>query len=162
MFKKKSNFNEAENSINSCILFQNLDKGEIKSVLSIVHTRDYAVDERIFSEGTVGLCFYLIMKGAVDIVTASGSETKILKTLEEGAYFSEVHLFSEATHSVSCVAKELTTMLVISKPDIEDIIKLKPKLGNTLLLNFLEFLSIKLDELYKENVKLKLAAGTKN
>jgi len=162
MFKKKSNFNETEKTLKNCPLFQNLDKSEVKSILSIVHTRDYAVDERIFSEGTVGLCFYLIMKGAVNIITSSGSDNKILKTLEEGAYFSEVHLFSEATHSVSCVAKELTTMLVISKPDLEDIIKLKPKLGNTILLNFLEFISIKLDETYKENIKLKLSAGTKN
>lgn len=157
MFKRKSNYNEAEKSLKGCPLFQNLDKGDIKSVLSIVHTRDYAVDERIFSEGTVGLCFYLIMKGAVNIITSSGSENKILKTMSEGAYFSEVHLFSESTHSVSCVAKELTTMLVISKPDLEDIIKLKPKLGNIILINFLEFLSIKLDEMYKENIKLKLS-----
>ena len=69
--------------------------------------------------------------------------------------FSEVHLFSETNHSVSCIAKELSKLIIFAKPDFEEIIKIKPKLGNKVLLNFLDFFGQKLDELYKENKELK-------
>jgi CRP-like cAMP-binding protein len=78
-----------------------------------------------------------------------------LKELTEGAYFSEVHLFSETTHTVSAAAGEISRLVVFAKPDFEVLVKKEPKLGNKALLKFLDFFGEKVDELYRENKELK-------
>ena len=141
--------------IKECPLFSGLSGGEIKSLLSITHIREYSEDEKIFAGGTIGLCFYIIAAGAVNIIAEGEGKVTILKEYNKGAFFSEVHLFSETKHSVSCVAKEVTKLVIFAKPDFEEIIKIKPKLGNKILLNFLDFFGERLDKLYKENRELK-------
>ena len=159
MFKNKKITDGAEfKTLSSCPLFRGLSKSEMKTVISIAHVREYSSEEKIFSEGTVGLCFYVIVKGSADIVSelpaAEGSKPNVLKTYSEGGYFSEAHLFAESNHTVSCIAKELTRLIIFTKPDFEDLIKINPKIGNKLLLNFLEFMSMQLEQTYKENREL--------
>ena len=141
--------------LKECPLFSSFSGREISSLLEISHIRDYSEGEKIFTQGTIGLCFYIIVKGSVNILTESGENIQVLKELSEGAYFSEVHLFSETTHSVSAAAGEITRLIVFAKPDFEDLIKKDPKLGNKTLVKFLEFFGEKLDELYRENKSLK-------
>ncbi|MGH2574131.1 MAG: cyclic nucleotide-binding domain-containing protein, partial [Ignavibacteria bacterium] len=138
MFRRKFADEESvEKAVKQCSLFKGLANSELKAILKTAHIRDYSADERIFVEGTIGLCFYIIAKGSVEIVTQSPSDEvnpRVLKVHKEGAYFSEVHLFSETNHTVSCVAKELTKLIIFSKPDFEDLVKIKPKIGNKVLL----------------------------
>lgn len=156
MFKSR----DTENSrlltaLKNCPLFAGLSASEMKEVLSISHVRDYSAEEKIFAEGTIGLCFYLIVSGSVVIYTETDGKQTALKEYGEGAYFSEVHLFSETYHSITCAAKEVTKAIVLAKPDFEDLIKIKPRLSNKILLRFLDFFGQKLEKLYKENRELK-------
>jgi len=144
-------------TLNECPLFQGLSKSELKTVIDISHVREYSTEEKIFAEGTVGLCFYIIVKGSAEMVSESAAENiplKVLKVFKEGGYFSEAHLFAETNHTVSCIAKEVTKLIIFTKPDFEDLIKLKPRIGNKLLLNFLQFMSTQLETSYKENSQL--------
>ncbi len=157
MFKRKiSDDSNIEKTLRECPLFKNLGTSELKFLMNIAHIRDYSADEKIFSEGTIGLCFYIIAKGKVELVyeNSTPSKSRVLKEFTEGGFFSEAHLFSEENHTVSCVAKELTKLIIFAKPDFEDLIKIKPKTGNKLLLNFLEFMSNQLETLYKENLEI--------
>lgn len=144
-------------SLRNCPLFTGFGRSELKSVLSIAHIRDYSDGEVIFSEGNLGLCFYIIVKGSAEIaaLSKSGNNGTLKKRVyTEGSYFSETHLFTESSHSVSCTAREVTKLIIFAKPDLEDLIKIKPRLGNKVLLRFLEFLSEQLNSLYKENLQL--------
>jgi CRP-like cAMP-binding protein len=158
MFKRKIFSEESiEKTIRECPLFKGLSHSELKASLKIAHIREYASDEKVFTEGTVGLCFYVIAKGKVEIISDSvtPNKNKVIKEYVEGGYFSETHLFAESNHTVSCVAKELTKLIIFAKPDFEDLIKIKPNTGNKLLLNFLEFMGSQLEVLYKENHEMK-------
>lgn len=156
MFKVKDTGNDSLlSALKNCPLFEGLSASELKGMLSISHVRDYSADEKIFSEGTIGLCFYLIVKGSVILYTETDGKQTVIKEYSEGAYFSEVHLFCETYHSVTCAAKEVTRAIVLAKPDFEDLIKIKPKLSNKILLRFLDFFGQKLEKLYKENRELK-------
>ncbi len=158
MFKKKI-FGEdnIHKTLRECTLFKGLSSSEIKASLTIAHIREYAADEKIFMEGTVGLCFYIIAKGRVEIVSdmVPGSKQTILKEYTDGGFFSEAHLFTESNHTVSCIARELTRLIIFTKPDFESLIKINPKTGNKLLMNFLEFMSDQMETLYKENREMK-------
>jgi CRP-like cAMP-binding protein len=153
--RKNSEHEHLIEALKNCPLFGNLSGGELKDILKISHIRDYSAGEKIFEDGTIGLCFYIIVKGGAVISANSGEKQTAIKEFGEGAFFSEVHLFSETFHTVSCTAKEVTRTIVISKPDLEDLVKIKPKLGIKLLLKFLDFFGQRLDELYKENIELK-------
>jgi CRP-like cAMP-binding protein len=79
----------------------------------------------------------------------------VLKEYGKGAYFSEIHLFSETPHTVSCVTKEITKLVVLSKPDFESLMKIKPIVANKILARFLEFFGMQLDKMYLENIGLR-------
>jgi len=156
MFKRKNNDNDLfVKRMKECSIFSDLSRGEIKSLLGSAHIREYSADEKIFSEGTIGLCFYIIVTGAVAIIGDGDGKNLTLKEYKAGDFFSEVHLFSETNHTVSCVAKEVTKLIVFAKPDLEDVVKVNPRLGNKVLLKFLEFFGKKLDKFYRENRELK-------
>lgn len=153
--KNNTEENLLKTRIKECPLFSGLSGSEIKSLLEISHIRDYSENEKIFTQSTIGLCFYIIVKGSVKIVSENNGTELVLKELAESSYFSEVHLFSETTHTVSAVAGEITRLIVFAKPDFEELVKKEPKLGNKTLLKFLEFFGEKLDEMYRENKILK-------
>jgi CRP-like cAMP-binding protein len=162
MFKrKKSDEDNNKKLLRECPIFKGLSSSEIKTSLGISHIREYAVDEKIFTEGTLGLCFYIIAKGRVEIVSDGSANTKpaVLKEYTEGAFFSEVHLFTETNHTVTCVAKDLTKLIIFTKPDFEGLIKINPKTGNKLLMNFLEFMGEQIELLYRENKEMNEKLG---
>ncbi len=153
--KNKTESDLLKTRVKECPLFSGLSGGEIRSLLEIAHIRDYSEGEKIFTQSTIGLCFYIIVKGSVKIISEDGSDIHVLKELTEGAYFSEVHLFSETTHTVSAAAGEISRLVVFAKPDFEELVKKEPKLGNKTLLNFLDYFGEKVDELFRENKELK-------
>jgi CRP-like cAMP-binding protein len=153
--KNNSESDLLKSRIKGCAMFSELSGGEIRSLLEIAHIRDYSEGEKIFTESTIGLCFYIIVKGKVKIISEDGTNILVLKELNEGAYFSEVHLFSETTHTISAAAGEISRLIVFAKPDFEELVKKEPKLGNKALLRFLDFFSQKVDELYRENKELR-------
>lgn len=155
MFKRKSENDMLLAKLQDCPLFQDLSNSELKALLGAAHLRNYSADEKIFDDGTIGLCFYLIVKGSVNFVSEKGDKLEVIREFSSGGYFSEVHLFSETAHTVSGIAGEISSLLILAKPDFDELIKMNSKLGNKLLLRFLEFFGKKLEELYLENRELK-------
>ena len=153
--KNRSDSDLIKSRVKECLMFSDFSRGEIKSLLEIAHIRDYSEGEKIFTQGTIGLCFYIIVKGSVKIISDDGSATHVHRELSEGAYFSEIHLFGDTTHTVSAAAAEITRLVVFAQPDFDELVKKEPKLGNKALLRFLEFFGSKIDELYRENKELK-------
>ncbi|MFI5211505.1 MAG: Crp/Fnr family transcriptional regulator [Ignavibacteria bacterium] len=156
MFNKQKSENDILISkLQGCPLFQDLSNSELKALLGTAHIRDYSADEKIFDDGTIGLCFYLIIKGSVKIISDNGDKAEVVREFSEGGYFSEVHLFSETPHTVSCVSGEISRLLILAKPDFDELVKMNSKLGNKVLLRFLKFFGNKLEELYRENRDLR-------
>ncbi len=156
MFKRGSaDTDTLAGRIKGCVIFSDLSDSDVKALLRITHIRDYSAGEKIFAEGTIGLCFYIIVKGSVSMVSENRSVSNEVRAFKDGDYFSEIHLFTESNHSVTCIADEVTRLIIFSKPGFEDLVKIDPKLGNKILLKFLDFFGQKLDEMYKENIEIK-------
>ncbi len=156
MFGKKNGESDLlKQRITECPVFSGISSAELRALLEIAHIRDYSEGEKIFEDGTIGLCFYIIVTGSVRMVSEQEGNLKILRELPAGAGFSEVHLFSELRHSLTCVAAEVSRLVVFAKPDLEELIKIKPRLGNRILLRFLKLFGETLEELYRENKMLK-------
>lgn len=156
MFNKRTSESDMlAKTMKGCPLFSELSRSELKSLLDIAHVRDYSADEKVFDEGTIGLCFYIIVKGSVKIISGEAGSEQVLKEFNAGGYFSEVHLFSETNHSVSCITGEVTRLIAFAKPDFDEFIKIKAKTANKVLMKFLDFFGVSLDKLYRENMELR-------
>ena len=140
--------------IKECPVFQGFSASEVKKLISISHIRNYSEGEKIFSQGTLGICFYIITGGSAEIVFDNNGESVKLKDLITGDFFSETHLFADTYHNVSCISREASQILVITRPDLEHLIKTNPRFANKLLLRFLEHLALENEKLYKDYLSI--------
>lgn len=111
-------------------LFKNLSDNELRLLARGFHVRKFIAGEVIFRQGDVGVGFYFIYNGRVELKhsdnTFSGSEQNIV-TLEEFDYFGEVALVQDnSLRTATAVAKEDCELLGIFKPDLDKLIHNKP------------------------------------
>lgn len=111
-------------------LFKSLSDNELRLLARSFHIRKFAAGEMVFRQGDVGVGFYLIYSGRVELKysdsTFTGSDVNIV-TLEEFDYFGEVALVQDnSIRTVTAVAKEECELLGIFKPDLDKLIHNKP------------------------------------
>lgn len=94
-------------------LFAKLPKKSLNRLSRIVVERSYPAGSVIVREGEAGMGFFLIEKGAVDIV--HGPEEKAVNTLKQGEYFGEMALLDGHPRSATVRAVDETTCLVLPR-----------------------------------------------
>jgi len=76
---------------------------------------------------------YLVHEGRVEARRSIDGTERILRVLANGDLLGEVALFSNAPHSVTAVAIERVTLLVISAEHLERLVSQNPKLAVALI-----------------------------
>jgi len=76
---------------------------------------------------------YLVHEGRVEARRSIDGTERILRVLAKGDLLGEVALFSNAPHSVTAVAIERVTLLVISAEHLERLVSQNPKLAVALI-----------------------------
>lgn len=111
---------------------------ELKIFSHFIHQRTYGNDETIFKEGETGFGFYMIVKGQVEIYTLRSrvvdemaeSFQQFIIRLGSKEYFGELSLLeNQNRRNASALSKGKTSLLVIYKPDIEEMIERYPLIG---------------------------------
>ena len=99
-------------------LFSDLTKEDLERLAKVTMTREYKKDDVIVSEGDLGVAFYIVAKGAVEVVKGLGSGTEqVLATMGPEQFFGEMSLLDNEARSASVRAKEDTECLVLTKWD---------------------------------------------
>lgn len=99
-----------------------------RKFLEVSHFQIAQPQEIIFSQGDPGLYMYVILHGSVAVTKHSpefGAEPLVVSTLYDGENFGDLSLFLPATkkgRSASCMAVELTELMVIPKEKYHKII----------------------------------------
>ncbi len=114
-------------------LFKDLSDNELRIFSKSFHLRKFSQGEVIFRQGDVGVGFYLIYDGTIELnykeTTFSGNEKSVI-SLTDFDYFGEVALVQEnSTRFVTAIAKEDSELLGIFKPDLDKLIHNKPILA---------------------------------
>ena len=157
--------------------FKNFADHELFYLSKYFHMRTFEVEEKIFSQGDVGVGFYLIFQGDIEITAKNlasdvhGLETstdknKTIKTpiaiLERNDYFGELALLQDSSlRTASAVAKTPAILLGIFKPDLEMLINDKPKIAAKLLQSISLIVANRLYLVTKEVKMLKYRLGQK-
>ncbi len=112
-------------------IFETLGKRELDLIERILHRREYARDEVIFSQGQPGLGMYIIEEGTVDIVSEPANCH--LAELDSGEFFGELALLDDSPRTATAVARTYCRMLCLFQPDLLDLIERNSRMGVKIL-----------------------------
>jgi CRP-like cAMP-binding protein len=110
-------------------LFSGLGKKQLKNIVEISTQREYPVGEVIEKEGDMGITFYMILNGSVEVRKGK----KVLAKLGRGQFFGEMALVDKQPRSASVVAIEPTKCLLTRAWNWSGIISSEPKVAMALI-----------------------------
>ena len=93
-------------------------------------TKTFQPGDVIFREGDESKSeAYLVHEGTVEARRQVDGEERTLNTLVKGDLLGEVALFRDAPHSVTAIAVEHVTLLVIPAQRLESMVRANPELA---------------------------------
>jgi CRP-like cAMP-binding protein len=114
-------------------LFSDLQKEELGRVMEKIQAKQFGQGAVICQEGEPGDSIFIISRGKVGIFRHHGREEKIcLNELNEGDFFGEFGFFADARRQATVEALADTTLLEITKQDLQEIIQDFPSVSQVL------------------------------
>lgn len=114
-------------------LFSDFNEVEFLEVIKKVKSKDYPAGAFLFREGDRGDSIFIISDGSVEVTgCAKDGKTIVLATLTEGAIFGEYGFFSQAKRSTGVKAITDSTILELTKADLDEIISRHQRVSDVL------------------------------
>ncbi len=110
-------------------LFSPLNRKQIKNLAENSNKREYKDGDVIEKEGDMGITFYLILDGSVEVRKGR----KVLTKLGRGQFFGEMALLDRQPRSATIVATESTKCLLTKAWNWAGIVYSQPKVAQALL-----------------------------
>jgi CRP-like cAMP-binding protein len=99
-------------------LFSELDQDDLERLAKVTVSRNFESGDVIVREGELGVAFYVVARGKVEVVKDLGTgNEQVLASMGEGDFFGEMSLFDNEVRSASVRAVEATECLVLTKWD---------------------------------------------
>jgi CRP/FNR family transcriptional regulator len=102
-----------EDTLANIDLFADLEKSDLARLAQATVVRNFKKGDVIVNEGEIGVAFYIIAKGSVEVVKGG----QVVGTLSEGSFFGEMALFDNHPRSASVRAASDCECLVLTKWD---------------------------------------------
>jgi CRP-like cAMP-binding protein len=107
-----------EDTLQQVELFSEMARKDLSRLAKVTVTRQYKKGDVIVREGDLGIAFYVVSKGHIEIVRGLGSKDEhIVYTHGPGGFFGEMALFDNQVRNASARAKDDCECLVITKWD---------------------------------------------
>lgn len=147
-------------------VFKIFSDNELRILTKFLHHRTFSNGECIFKQGDMGVGFYLLFSGHIDIIVADehaddlseekDKATRLVVSLERTDTFGELALLRDGSiRNATAVARESCELLGIYKPDIEELITLHPVVAAKLLQSISVIVANRLFSITKEVRMLK-------
>jgi CRP/FNR family cyclic AMP-dependent transcriptional regulator len=99
-------------------LFADLEKQDLERIAKACVVREFRAGDIIVRENEVGVAFYVIDTGRVEVIKNLGAAgEQVLDSMGPAAFFGEMALFDNHVRSASIRAVEDTRCLVLTKWD---------------------------------------------
>ncbi len=115
-------------------LFELLDDDEANILAAQVEVRHFAPRQRIYRAGEPGRHGYIVMSGAVRLITTDEDQQEVV--VDEplhGDFFGFASMLQETDHQTSAMALEETVCLEIGRDDIAVLLQHRPMAGLDML-----------------------------
>ena len=115
-------------------LFALLDDDELAVLAQQVELRDFAAMQRIYKSGEPSTSAFLVMSGAVRVISIDQDGQEVLfAEPKHGDFFGFASMLDNAPHQTSAVAMEQTTCVEVDRNDLSQLLQRKPMAGLDLL-----------------------------
>ena len=118
-------------------LLKNFSDNELRILAKSMHSRKFHESDIIFREGEIGIGFYFIFSGLIELSKIDygndvGEEKFLI--LDEFSYFGEMALLQDGNpRSATAIAQTPCELVGIFKPDLEDLIENHPVIAAKLI-----------------------------
>lgn len=146
-------------------LLKNFSDNELRILAKYMHSRKFSDGEVVFRQNEIGIGFYFIYSGSIDLTFSDGSvehENKNFLELEEFNYFGELALLQENhQRTATASSKNRSELIGIFKPDLEILIEHHPRIAAKLIQSIslaiadrLYYLTVEMTKISKKLKKL--------
>lgn len=147
-------------TLRCCQLFTGLSAEDLEVIAGFTLVERLAKDDYLFREGEGSRGFYLVQSGAINVhrVNVAGKE-QVIHIFRSGESFAEAALASPTGYPADARAVEPSTVLVIPKAPILDLIARRPDLALRMLGSMSSHLRVlvgMLDDLTLKDVETRL------
>ncbi len=113
-------------------LFEGIPEEQIEKIFKVVKKGTVPAYTTIFRQNEPGNKFFVIISGKVRVfrINTKGVETE-LAILRQGEYFGEMALLTDEPRSASVETLEETQLLVLTKNQLDQILKIIPNISLT-------------------------------
>lgn len=144
-------------------LFSQLTRKELKKISLIIYERAYFQGEYLFREGNPGSAMYIIKNGTISVEkTNLKGEKFCYATLISGDFLGETTLLEDNERTVNARCTTKSSIIIIFKHDLFDLIAREPILGTKVLKELASMTLKRLNETNDELLKCKLQLEGKN
>lgn len=115
-------------------LFGLLDDDELAVLAAEVELVEFAPRQRIYRIGDSGERAYILISGAVDVMTIDDdNQDVVVDQPARGDFFGLASMLDQTPHQTTAIAAESTTCLLVDRHDILVLIQKKPHAGMDML-----------------------------
>lgn len=118
-------------------LLKNFSDNELRILAKFMHSRKFSEGEVVFRQGEIGIGFYFVYSGIIELTFAENSvefNGKQFLELNEFNYFGELALLQENhPRGATALSKTRSELVGIFKPDLEHLIENHPRLAAKLI-----------------------------
>ena len=134
-----------EDTLTNVEIFSELPRRDLARLAEVTVVRRFSKGDVIVREGELGVAFYVVSSGVVEVVKDLGTPSEhVLATLKPGDFFGEMALFDNQVRSASVRAVEDTELLVLTKWDFNAELTTN---GSTMALSLLAILARRIRKL---------------
>jgi CRP/FNR family transcriptional regulator len=121
-------------SLRCCQLFTGVPGEDLAAIASFTIVLSLAKDDYLFHEGEPARGFYLVQSGAVNVHRVSGAgKEQVIHVFRSGESFAEAALASSTGYPAHARAVEASTVLLIPKAPVLELIGKRPDLALRML-----------------------------
>lgn len=127
------------------VFFADFERGDIDRLARYMRVYLAQAGQAIIREGDEGDFMFLVVAGSVDIFkTSVQGDRQLMTSVGAGATLGEMSMFDGEPRFATCIATDTTTVAVLSRDDMAQIILEDPALGAKILVELVAMLSQRL------------------
>jgi thioredoxin reductase (NADPH) len=123
--------------VDDATAFPTLSDADMAAIGEFGTRRPVAEGEYLYREGDVSYDFYVVVSGAVEIVTTTGGTEEVIAHQGVGRFLGELNLLTGLRVFVSARVVEAGELLVVPREELRRLIATQPGLGDTILAAFM-------------------------
>jgi thioredoxin reductase (NADPH) len=118
-------------------MFPRLDDGQIARLIPLGQQSRAEPGEILYDQGDVTHGVFVVLEGSLEVVSLSNAGEAVLRVVERNAFTGEVNQISGRRSLVRCRAREVSSVLEISRANLQRVMQTDAALGELFLRAFL-------------------------